>query len=211
MPKLGIDVRKLMEHDADPAKSVLHYLENHGSDLIVLATHHHAGNVGWLNKSVSEPVARKSGEMTLFVPAGVSGFVSFDDGSVSLKNVLIPVAAQPHPQPTIAAAARLVQQLKCDSGSFTLLHLGDEGAMATVTPPSVPGWQWRKQTRPGAVIDEIIGTARRMNADLIVMCTNGRHGFLDALRGSYSERVLRHAPCPLLVIPETSRAAGSMG
>jgi nucleotide-binding universal stress UspA family protein len=39
------------------------------------------------------------------------------------------------------------------------------------------------------------------------MSTDGRSGFLDALRGSHSERVLRHAPCPLLAIPESSHTA----
>ena len=28
-----------------------------------------------------------------------------------------------------------------------------------------------------------------------------RNGFLDALRGSHSEQVLRRTPCPLLAIP----------
>ncbi|MFN5184436.1 MAG: universal stress protein [Planctomycetota bacterium] len=37
------------------------------------------------------------------------------------------------------------------------------------------------------------------------MATDGRDGFLDALRGSHSERVLRHAHCPLLIIPVGSR------
>jgi nucleotide-binding universal stress UspA family protein len=34
------------------------------------------------------------------------------------------------------------------------------------------------------------------------MTTNGRDGFLDALRGSHSERVLHRTPCALLAIPE---------
>jgi nucleotide-binding universal stress UspA family protein len=38
-------------------------------------------------------------------------------------------------------------------------------------------------------------------ADLIVMASEGRHGFLDAFRGSTSERVLHHVHCPLAVIP----------
>lgn len=207
VPQLGIDVHKVIERHSDPATSVLNYLERHGADLIVLATHQPSGRAGWLHKSVSEPVARKSGQMTLFVPAGARGFVSLNDGSVSLKNVLIPIAAQPRPQPALAAASQLVQQLRCNTGSFTLLHVGDEGSLPVVTTPEVPGWQWRKLTRSGDVIEGIVETARRAGSDLIVMCTDGRHGFLDALRGSHSERVLRHAPCPLLAIPETSQAA----
>ncbi|TMA83757.1 MAG: universal stress protein [Deltaproteobacteria bacterium] len=38
-------------------------------------------------------------------------------------------------------------------------------------------------------------------ADLIVMATEGRHGVVDALRGSVTERVVRDAPCPVLAVP----------
>jgi len=36
-----------------------------------------------------------------------------------------------------------------------------------------------------------------------VMSTAGHEGFLDALRGSVTEQVLRHSPCPLLAVPTT--------
>jgi nucleotide-binding universal stress UspA family protein len=41
--------------------------------------------------------------------------------------------------------------------------------------------------------------------DLIVMSTDGRNGFLDGLRGSHSERVLRQGAAPLLTVPVGSR------
>ena len=203
--ELGIDVAKVIGHGCDPVKGVLGYIEQYGADLIVLATHHHGLN--WLHKSISEPVARKSREMTLFVPAGTRGFVSPTDGSVSLRNVLIPIAATPPPQPAIAGAARLIQQLKCERGKFTLLHVGENGSVPAVVTPEVPGWTWHKTTKQGNVIEVIVETARQADADLILMSTDGRSGFLDALRGSHSERVLRHAPCPVLAIPESSHTA----
>jgi nucleotide-binding universal stress UspA family protein len=101
--ELGIDVAKVIGRGSDPVKSVLRYIEQHGADLIVLATHHHG--LDWLYHSISEPVARKSAEMTLFVPADTRGFVSLADGSVSLRNVLIPVAPTPRAQPAIARAS----------------------------------------------------------------------------------------------------------
>jgi nucleotide-binding universal stress UspA family protein len=33
------------------------------------------------------------------------------------------------------------------------------------------------------------------------MATDGRDGFLDALRGSFTERVLRGVDCPVLAVP----------
>lgn len=204
VPELGIDVRKVLAQHDDPVKSVLHYLEGHAADLIVLATHRREGRASWLRKSVSEPIARKSGQMTLFVPEGVSGFVSLADGSVSLRSILVPVAATPRAQPAVDAAARVVRRLEVPAGTFTLLHVGGPATMSAVTCPEVPGWEWKQRTRDGDVIDGILTTAAEANADLIAMSTDGRDGFLDALRGSHSERVLRRASCPVLAIPETT-------
>ena len=39
-------------------------------------------------------------------------------------------------------------------------------------------------------------------ADLIVMATHGRGFISHAVMGSTTERVLRRAPCPVLVVPE---------
>ena len=38
---------------------------------------------------------------------------------------------------------------------------------------------------------------------LLVMATEGREGFLDVVRGSVSEQVLREAPCPVLTVPSS--------
>jgi nucleotide-binding universal stress UspA family protein len=210
VPELGIDVEKVIARGRNPVSSVLHYLETHPTDLIVLAPHQHEGRMQWFQSSVSEPVARKSGQVTLFVPRGVKGFVSLRDGSVSLENILIPVAPTPRPRPALDAAARLVSRLSSPSGTFHLLYVGAAGDMPAVNPPQVSGWQWTKDSRSGDVIETILDSARSTSADLIVMTTDGRNGFLDALRGSHSERVLRRAPCALLVIPEQAYVADAL-
>jgi len=210
VPQLGIDVRKAVARDTSPTKSVLRYLEEHPADLIVLATHSHEGHASWLRQSVAEPIARQSGQMTLFIPDHVPGFVSAKDGSVSLNKILIPIAAKPHPQPAVAAAVRLAARLQRPRGTFVLMHVGEAGGMPAVQCPEVPGWEWKKVMRTGDVIEGIVDTAAKETADLIVMSTDGRNGFLDALRGSHSERVLRNAPCPLLTVPEGSLAGGGL-
>ena len=205
MPKLGIKVKKVVAQDKDPVKSVLGFLEHQPSDLIVLATQQDKGQVLWLEKSVAKPVARESHQMTLFIPAGVEGFVSLTDGSVSLKNILIPVAPVPKAQPAIQAAVRIAQRLNCPTGQFTILYVGDDSEMPEVSCPELPGWEWTKISQRGDITQVILQTARGMEADLIVMSTEGRHGFLDTLRGSNSEQVLRQCACPLLAIPTNSR------
>jgi nucleotide-binding universal stress UspA family protein len=53
--------------------------------------------------------------------------------------------------------------------------------------------------------DELITTlAEQGSYDLIVMGTHGRRGLLRAVLGSVAERVVRHAPCPVLTIPARS-------
>lgn len=68
-------------------------------------------------------------------------------------------------------------------------------------------WDWDLEILPGDPVDMIVQYAKQISAGLIVMATDGRDGFLDALRSSHSERVLRQAHCPLLIIPVGSRLA----
>ena len=206
VPELGINVAKVIARESDPAKAVLKFLDEHDVDLVVLATHRHEGVARLFHKAVAEPVARESGQMTLFVPEGVKGFVSWDDGSVTLNSIVIPVADTPRAEPAIDAAARLVQRLAAPSGVFTLVHIGDRMPIDVASCPEVAGWTWNAECRSGDVIGGIADVANEQKAGVIVMSTDGRNGFLDALRGSHSERLLRHVECPLLAVPVRSPA-----
>jgi nucleotide-binding universal stress UspA family protein len=52
----------------------------------------------------------------------------------------------------------------------------------------------------GSAFVEIIRAARDHKADLIVLGTHGRTGLRHALLGSVAEKVVRKAPCPVLVV-----------
>jgi nucleotide-binding universal stress UspA family protein len=54
--------------------------------------------------------------------------------------------------------------------------------------------------RMGAVHLEIVGLAKELGADLIVMGCRGHRGIRRAIEGSISDAVIRHAPCPVLVV-----------
>jgi nucleotide-binding universal stress UspA family protein len=56
--------------------------------------------------------------------------------------------------------------------------------------------------REGTSYHEIVGMAQRGDFDLIIMASLGRSGLVDMLLGSTAERVVRHAPCPVLVVRE---------
>ena len=53
----------------------------------------------------------------------------------------------------------------------------------------------------GFPADEICGLARARDAQLIVMGSHGWGRFKRMLFGSVSAAVLRHAPCPVLIVP----------
>jgi universal stress protein A len=56
---------------------------------------------------------------------------------------------------------------------------------------------------PWRVITEM---AERDAFDIIVMGTHGRSGFAHLALGSVAERVVRHAPCPVLTVPHGKTA-----
>jgi nucleotide-binding universal stress UspA family protein len=201
VPKLGIEVSKRISLGKDPVKACLTFLKTSSTDLIVLAVHQHGGRMRWLAKSVGKPIARKAGEMTLFIPHGIKGFVSRQDGSVSLRNILIPVATKPRAQPSLEASARLIRNLQLPAGTVTLLHVGPEAEMPSLKLPTDTDWTWTKVAKIGEPADRIAQSAKELCADLVVMTTDGPDGLLDALRGSTSERVLAKTQCPVLHLP----------
>ena len=52
----------------------------------------------------------------------------------------------------------------------------------------------------GEASSEIVNTARQRAVDLIVISSHGRTGLGRILFGSTAEAVVRHAPCPVLVV-----------
>ena len=203
--QLGIDARKIVSNEAEPVDAVINYLADHPTDLIVLSTSERGGRIPWLGKSVASPMTRKSGEMTLLIPGDVEGFVSAQDGSLNLKRILIPIARTPRPDPALITAARFVQKFNATEGTFIVVHIGTSNTMPALRFPEIDGWTWQKELRSGEVIDGIVQAAKDFEADLIIMATDGRNGFMDGLRGSHSERILRYGAAPLLTIPVGSR------
>ena len=59
--------------------------------------------------------------------------------------------------------------------------------------------------RSGTAHQEITDAARELEADLIIIATNGYTGLSHVLLGSTTERVVRYAPCPVLVVREKER------
>jgi nucleotide-binding universal stress UspA family protein len=199
LDELGLRILKLSLRERNPVDAAHDYLERHPTDLVVLATEGRSGLPAWFKPSVAERVARDTHSMTLFVRDGVSGFVSPDTGAVALSRILVPVAHAPDPQPALDHAAR-VARLTETPVELVLFHVGE--APPRINRPNDPRLVFRTEAGQGDIVEEIERAARAIRADVVVMTTDGRDGFLGAMgRGSHTERVVRQAPCPVLAVP----------
>lgn len=197
--RLGVKIVKIELAPQSTIGGILAFLESNATDLIVLATEGRQGAARWLRGSVAEKLARYAGTPTLFVPAQARGFVDQNRGELHLRRVLIPIDREPKPAAAIGTIMGFAHALAGIEVEERLLHVGRN-------PPQVqrhaePHHPIPVAIRQGDVVDTIINAASDWQPDLIGMPTAGHHGFLDALRGSTTERVLRQSPCPLLAVP----------
>jgi len=63
-----------------------------------------------------------------------------------------------------------------------------------------------RSTPTGNPADEIVSAAADYDTDLVVVGARGRGGMSRLLLGSVSEKVLRDAPCPVLIVKERPKA-----
>jgi nucleotide-binding universal stress UspA family protein len=196
--KLGITVAKIGLVRQDPLRGLLHFLNEHPTDLIVGATHGRDGIAHWLQGSVAEKLSRTARVPTLFMPPTACGFVEQSNGAVHLSRVLVPVDHSPPASDALSTIEEFAALMSGHGAKIELVHIGE-------TEPKIrriaDGTTVPVTRRTGDVVSTIMSAAEEQQADLIALPTVGHHGFLDAMRGSITERVMRHAPCPVLAVP----------
>ena len=135
--------------------------------------------------------------MTLFVPSGCRGVVS-RDGVIRLRRILLPVDHQPDARAAALRVVRAAEAFGDEPVEIVMLHVNGAD-FPKFDRPEGKAWVWKELRRQGDVVSAILDAAKQ--AELIVMATEGRHGIIDAMRGSVTERVVRGAPCPVLAVP----------
>jgi nucleotide-binding universal stress UspA family protein len=196
--KLGIEVTKVEIQHEDPQSGLFEFMLSHRPDLIVLATHGREGLKGWLRGSVSEALARRTHIPTLFMGPNSQGFVDPTTGKLRVEQILVPVAHQPSPLRSVDILTNLLAPFSVSPSAFQFLHIGSEPPEITVA--SGAKYSASVEVAEGPVVETILRVAHDGRVHMIAMPTAGHDGFLDALRGSTTEQVLRQAPCPLLAI-----------
>lgn len=206
LKELGLSIHKVELGELDPARATAAYIASHRPQLVVLSTHRRRGLDRLLHASIAEEIARGARATTLFVPRDVRGFVRAETGEVNLRHILVPLKPGMAPLRAVEEAARIGRALDCRKLLFTLLHVGGAAGMPRVQPPCLHDWGVKRLIVKGNVEEEILKAARLLRVDLITLATRGHDGFLDAIRGNTTERVLHEAPCPVLAVPVRSLA-----
>jgi nucleotide-binding universal stress UspA family protein len=100
-----------------------------------------------------------------------------------------------HPYLSFAASASLYKEAceaLCENGRKQLHEFVEKHTNNEMEPQIV--------VTMGMAADDILSVAQAQNADVIVMGTHGRRGFDRLMLGSVTDRVMRTAPCPVLVV-----------
>lgn len=136
------------------------------------------------------------------------------------KRILCPIDFSPTSRHALAVAADLA---KSAGGALAIVHIWQPPVYGTPDAPvassviqslvdeadaSLADWaagvkangveHVTSQIVTGVPWHEIVGLAA--SADLVVMGTHGRTGLKHVLIGSVAEKVVRHAPCAVLVV-----------
>jgi nucleotide-binding universal stress UspA family protein len=177
---------------------ILEFLQDTFCNLVVLANYPNKALTRWTDASVHTSLLRQGRMMSLFVREGRRGFVDPKTGAIGLKRILMPIAAGVDSVPAVRRIQAMLA-LSDNRAEINLLHVGKR-PLALVDDNGVP-LDLPILLRDGAVVDAILAAAGELDVDMIAMPTPGRHGLLDAVRGSVSAQVLEDARWPLLAVP----------
>ncbi len=85
-----------------------------------------------------------------------------------------------------------------------LLHQDAENRLAALVKDKIPeGINAAPVVGHGSAGKEIVKYAEQTKTDLIVIASHGHGGWHHLVMGSVAEKVIRHSPCPVLVVRET--------
>jgi universal stress protein A len=150
------------------------------------------------------------------------------EGALIYDSILVPIDFSEHSITTVRYAARLA--LRFDSSmkllhvfeipDYAAIHYKQQfqGAAQMESQMQVAELEAREKLttferrllnngvkveaylRVGIAFDEIVTMAKHFDSNLIVIGSHGHTGLLHLLLGSTAERVVEHAPCPVLVV-----------
>jgi universal stress protein A len=146
----------------------------------------------------TKPVREKLKVRTILVP------IDFSAPSEKALSYAVPLAEQFHAKIVLL---HVCQERFCGT-EFAYLPVEESAVnwaavdrMKSIAAKKIaPEFLGDIMVRHGVAYEEIASVAKELEAELIIVNTHGYTGLKHVLVGSTAERVIRHAPCPVLVV-----------
>lgn len=206
-----------------PADAIIDWAEKEPGTLIAMATHGRSGINRWMMGSVAEKVLRGTSAPMLLVRAdGTAG----DGHFAGIKSIVVPLDGSALAEtvlPTVCEVAKLLnlEVVLCRAyeldasayyGNETYLPKYDEllkdlkievesylkSKAEALSGAGLARVSW--VALEGAGAEEIVRYANQHHDAMVAMCTHGRSGVKRWALGSVTEKVVRHAEEPVLVV-----------
>jgi nucleotide-binding universal stress UspA family protein len=167
-----------------------------GADVVVMAPHDRGILSRVLGFSLTEAtVDRLEGAVPVLCARGKAR---------PYRRILVPTDFSAGSRRSFRLAARLAGLSRA---TVTVLHAvahpaDADGALASLRrfiPHELAHLAPQLVVEAGEPCAVILSVAKTIDADLVVLSTGGRDSLRDAVLGTHAQRVIRHAPCPVLV------------
>ena len=216
----GLDVSCTVE-EGRPAPRIIAAAEREPGTLVAMATHGRSGLTRWLVGSVTDKVLRGTAAPLLVVRPRERGA---EVPEVHFATVVVPLDGSPLAEQALPHAVALARAL----GSRVVLlravppvylgymeyaghpYLGSATELEEVAAEYLDRVGRRLRRQGVAALEErvvrgdaagaIVDQARREPGTLVAMTTHGRSGVGRWVLGSVTDRVVRHATAPVLVV-----------
>jgi nucleotide-binding universal stress UspA family protein len=192
-----------------PVPSILAAQKEHAADLIILGTHLRHGWRRALMGSVSEGVLHGS-DCPVLTLAARDGYVGATPYAVT--NVICPINFSDVARDSLRAAGRIAQAF---GARLTVVHViegddfvdpkeGEERVRQWIAPELEDVWSYRELVVRGGPAERVLDCADDIGADLLVV--GAQHKLLrdSTVIGATTERLIRFASCPVLVVPRVA-------
>jgi len=208
----------------EPVEAIVQTVRQVRADMLVVGTRGRGGMALALLGSVAEALVKTA-------PCPVAVVRKFDQTTAGIGPLLAPTDFSKGASHAVLAAALLARRLGVH---LVLLHVlpevvvakgeGDTAAMrradlrlrrdaesklrALIETLGLDPEKVDLRLVTGVDTDQIVKTAMKIRAGSIVMGTRGLTGLPRALLGSVTDQVLRHAPCPVVIVPPQTARSG---
>jgi len=215
----GLDWKSLVVNCDDTGAAIVREAAKYGADLIVMRSRRRPHRAALLG-STAESVSRTAPCPVLVMHTDERDWVTGVDTKIELKRVLVAYDFSDYSELALNYALSFAQEYQSE---LHLLHvlppfslneseiswypLGREGTyhkaahrLQKAVPPETHLWcDIKHAVSEGQPYREILNYAEKNNIDLICLGAHGAGFGMRALFGSNVDRVLRQAPCPVLV------------